>query len=156
MSTQKIWKSILVLVTLIPALAFGHGEESHGNHDAKHGGFVMMFLEMHFELVVGEEGGVKLYYSDPMRNDLPASVVADVSIEIERENNEIEPVSMSISSSGDLWQGDSRALNSENDIVRVGFLFQGEPFVLDIPAMVLPQFMDAPMPIVAESPHAGH
>ncbi len=145
-----------VLITAIPSLAFGHGEEMHGNHDAKHGGFVMMFLEMHFELVVREEGGVQLYYSDPMRVDLPASVVADVTVEIEREGSATEPVPMMISMAGDFWEGESQSLKSENDIVRVGFLFQGEPFVLDIPAMVLPQFMDAPMPVVAESPHAGH
>lgn len=153
---QKFKTLAFIVLTAIPALAFGHGEETHGNHDAKHGGFVMMFLEMHFELVVGEEGGVQLYYSDPMRNDLPASVVADVTVEIERENKSIEFVPMIMSVAGDFWEGSSESLNSEKDIVRVGFLFQGEPFVLDIPAMVLPQFMDAPIPVVAESPHAGH
>lgn len=149
-------RSALYVLVLLPSLALGHGEEEHGNHDAKHGGFVMMYLDMHFELVVPERGGIQLYYSDPLRNDLPAAVVADVSVEIERRGYSIEPVAMMISANGDHWMGESTAVTSIDDIVRVAFLFQGEPFVLDIPAMVLPRFMDAPTPVVAESEHAGH
>lgn len=149
-------RALLCVFLFSPVLAFGHGEEEHGNHDAKHGGFVMMYLDMHFELVVPEQGGIQLYYSDPLRNDLPAAVVADVSVEIERSGNNIEPVAMMISASGDHWMGDSMPVTNIEDIVRVAFLFQGEPFVLDIPAMVLPRFMDTPTPVVAESEHAGH
>lgn len=126
--------------------AFGHGEEEHGNHDAKHGGFVMMYLEMHFELVLPEGGGIQLYYSDPMRMDLPAAVVSDVAVEIERGGNQIEPVTMQISDSGDHWTGTSSPVVSPETIVRVAFMFQGEPFVLDIPAAVFP----------ALSEHANH
>ena len=149
-------RSVLCVFLLTPALAFSHGEEEHGNHDAKHGGFVMMYLEMHFELVLPEQGGIQLYDSDSLRNDLPAAVVADVSVEIERHGKDIEPVTMMISDSGDHWMGESTPVTSIDDIVRVAFLYQGEPFVLDIPAMVLPRFMDAPTSVVAESEHAGH
>ena len=100
----------------------------------------MMFLELHFELVVPDEGGVQLYYSDAMRMELPAAVVSDVAIEIEREDYEIESVPMQISDSGDHWMGSSKPVVNPGSIVRVAFLFQGEPFVLDIPAMVLPKF----------------
>ena len=157
-SFPVVWARAILCAALlsIPALALGHGEEEHGNHDAKHGGFVMMYLDMHFELVVPEQGGIQLYYSDPLRNDLPAAVVADVSVEIERSGNSIEPVDMMISASGDHWMGESTPVTNIDDIVRVAFLFQGEPFVLDIPAMVLPRFMDAPTPVIAESEHAGH
>lgn len=157
-SFPLVWARAILCTALmsIPVLALGHGEEEHGNHDAKHDGFVMMYLEMHFELVVPEQGGIQLYYSDALRNDLPAAVVADVSVEIERSGNNIEPVAMMISASGDHWMGESTPVTSIDDIVRVAFLFQGEPFVLDIPAMVLPRFMDAPTPVIAESEHAGH
>ena len=44
----------------------------------------MMFLEMHFEIVAPDTGGVRIYYSNEMRIDMPASVVSDVAVEIER------------------------------------------------------------------------
>lgn len=122
---------VLLLQFTLPALA-------HEDHGARHGGFVMMFLQMHFELVLPSEGGVQIYYSDPMRMELPASVVADVAVEIERPDRSIEPVMMQISDSGDSWQGGSTPVTNPESIVRVAFMFQGEPFILDIPAMVFP------------------
>ncbi len=113
---------------------------AHEDHGARHGGFVMMFLEMHFELVIPDDGGVHLYYSDTMRMELPAAVVSDVAVEIERSGHAIESVPMMISDSGDHWMGSSEPVVDPESIVRVAFLFQGEPFVLDIPAMVFPQF----------------
>ncbi|MEQ8407859.1 MAG: hypothetical protein RKH07_06245 [Gammaproteobacteria bacterium] len=133
-------RALTRLVCAFTFLATANLVTAHEDHGSRHGGFVMMFLELHFELVVPDEGGVQLYYSDAMRMELPAAVVSDVAIEIEREDYEIESVPMRISDSGDHWMGSSEPVDNPESIVRVAFLFQGEPFVLDIPAMVLPKF----------------
>lgn len=133
-------RALVNLVSAFTILVVTTFSNAHEDHGSRHGGFVMMFLELHFELVVPDEGGVQLYYSDAMRMELPAAVVSDVAIEIEREDYEIESVPMQISDSGDHWMGSSKPVVNPGSIVRVAFLFQGEPFVLDIPAMVLPKF----------------
>lgn len=133
-------RALVNLVSAFTILVVATFSNAHEDHGSRHGGFVMMFLELHFELVVPDEGGVQLYYSDAMRMELPAAVVSDVAIEIEREDYEIESVPMQISDSGDHWMGSSKPVVNPGSIVRVAFLFQGEPFVLDIPAMVLPKF----------------
>ena len=46
---------------------------------------------------------------------------------------------MSISDDGGHWGGDSSPIINPDSIVRLAFLFQGEPFVLDIPASVFPE-----------------
>jgi hypothetical protein len=132
-------------LALLATLAW-HSVLAHEDHSSRHGGFVMMFLEMHFELVLPEEGGVQLYYSDATRIEMPASVVSSVAIEIERPGLPTESVAMSISDSGDYWHGDSAVVVDPDSIVRVAFLYQGEPFILDIPYSVFPPPMDQSMP----------
>ena len=61
-------------------VAFFGVSEAHEDHSSRHGGFVMMFLDLHLELVIPEEGGVEIFYSDDMRRDMPASVVSEVAV----------------------------------------------------------------------------
>jgi len=131
---RKCQVTLLISLLSMPGLL-----SAHEDHGSRHGGFVMMFLEMHFEIVAPDEGGVEIYYSDPLRTPLPAAVVSDVAVEIERAGNDIESVYMTISDSGEAWEGSSEPVLNPETIVRVAFLFQGEPFVLDIPAAVFPE-----------------
>lgn len=149
-----------VALFLVACAAVG-SINAHEDHASRHGGFVMMFLEMHFEIVVPDAGGVQIYYSDPLRTPLPAAVVSDVAVEIERPGNSIESVFMTISDSGEAWEGESSPVENPETIVRVAFLFQGEPFVLDIPAAVFPEDnameMDMPQDGAAdEMQHMNH
>lgn len=140
-------KTIRVLQFALLSLLLSQAA-AHEDHMARNGGFVMMFLDMHFEIVAPAEGGIDVYYSDPLRYPLPASVVSDVYVEVERADHSIEPVTMLIGDSGEFWTGDSKPVREEGTIVRLAFIFQGEPFVLDIPASVFPdpqQEMDMQM-----------
>jgi hypothetical protein len=57
----------------------------HGDHNPHHGGVVLMYgLDLHYEIVLTPAGNVELWLSNAVREDLPASVVADVAAEIER------------------------------------------------------------------------
>src|SRR5690606_31395686 len=90
------WLAVLLAVGL-NAAAVAHEGEEHGDHDARHGGFVMMYGDLHFELVAKAAGAVELYYSDAVRAPLPAATASDVVVEIERTDGSIENVAMAIS-----------------------------------------------------------
>lgn len=128
-----------------PSLTTAHGDEEHGNHDSAHGGLVMMYIDLHFEIVLLEEGGVQIHYSDAGRSPLPAAVVSDVMVEILDAAAPGETIPMSVSAAGDFWEGDGSVVSSPVTIVRVSFLFQGEPLVFELPARLFPAFME-PMP----------
>ena len=132
----------LCFVLGIPGLASGHGDEPHGSHDASFGGLVMMYIDLHFEVVLPEEGGVQLYYSDATRAPLPAAVVSDVLVEILRKDAPAETVVMSASDAGDYWLGNSMPVTSPETIVRISFVFQDEPVVFELPARLFPAFME--------------
>jgi hypothetical protein len=117
-----------------------HGGPAHGNHDPHHDGFVSMYLDLHIEVVAPAAGGVRLYYTDAVRAELPAAVVSDVEVQIERKRAKPETVTMSISPSGDFWHGRARPLTDPEAIIRVAFLFGGQPVILEVPARNLPRF----------------
>jgi hypothetical protein len=121
-----------------------HGGPTHGDHNPHHGGFVSMYLDLHIEVVALERGGIQVYYTDAMRAELPASVVSEVEVQIERKRVKPETVTMRISSGGDFWEGDSKVLSDPEAIIRVAFLFQGKPVILEVPARNLPQFEHPP------------
>lgn len=130
---------------LVLGLILAHASLAHDDHTARHGGLVIMYSDMHFEIVALESGGVEVYFSDAIRRPQPAAVVSDVAVEIEGNADSIETVIMRISDTGDFWQGDSTPLANKDAVVRLAFVTQRTPFVLDIPAAALPQFMP-PMP----------
>lgn len=138
-----------------PAGIFAHGDEPHGDHDARHGGFVMMYEDIHFEVAVLPAGGVQVYYSDAARGELPAATVSDVVVEIERPGAATEYVTMGMSAGGDFWEGASAPVADPEAVVRVGFLYEGAPLMLDVPASAL---VAAPVTEAAlhADAHAGH
>lgn len=117
-----------------------HGGPAHGNHDPHHDGFVSMYLDLHIEVVLPANGGVQLYYTDAVRSELPAAVVSEVQVQIERKRAKPEIVIMSISPGGDFWQGPAKVLNDPEATIRVAFLFDGKPVMLEVPARNLPRF----------------
>ncbi|MDT8398824.1 MAG: hypothetical protein RQ899_09435 [Pseudomonadales bacterium] len=140
---QKL-STILILSCVLgmPTMSFAHRDKPHGSHDAMYGGLVMMYADLHFEVVLEEEGGVKLYYSDASRAELPAAVVSKVQVEILRDDSEAETVVMNISEAGDYWGGVSTAVSKLKTIVRVAFIFQDEALVFELPAHMFPSIME--------------
>lgn len=145
----------LAMTLQAPAL-FAHGDEPHGDHDAQHGGFVMMYEDIHFEVALVPEGGVQVYYTDAARNELPAATVSDVVVEIERPGLATEYVTMAISAAGDAWEGASAAVSESEAVVRVGFLYEGAPLMLDVPASALITVPESKTAMTEAGEHAGH
>lgn len=113
----------------------------HGDHNPDNNGFVLMHADLHFEVVIVEDGGIELYFSSASRAPLPAAIVSDVVVEIERGGG-LEFVTMQISDTGDFWTGPSIPVVNPETIVRVGFVFEAEPFFIDIPAAAFPPIME--------------
>jgi hypothetical protein len=139
---MKITSQTLALVFLsgllsAPLAALAHNGVVHGDHDAHHGGFVMMYRDLHCEVVLKAGGGVQLYYTDAARADLPASVVSQVAVEIEKSAGKPESVSMSLSAGGDYWEGKAKAAITPASMLHVAFVFQTEPVVVNLPANTL-------------------
>lgn len=115
-----------------------HGSATHGDHNPKFGGLVLMYGLLHFEIVGRPEGGVELHMSDAMRVPMPAVSVSDVTVEIEREDGAFETVTMSISEAGDFWSGPCAPLtDQENTTVHFAFVAFGVPYVYALPLAAL-------------------
>lgn len=137
--------------TLVSALCLSgpllaQDDAPHGDHNPDHNGLVLMHLDLHFEVVTLSDGGIDLYFSSASRAPLPAAVVSDVMAEIERPGGSIQFVPMQISDTGDFWTGPSSPVMDPKTLVRVGFVFEAEPFFVDIPAAAFPPVRD----------HSGH
>lgn len=128
---QKSSLVILVLLTsLIPVTVRGH--EGH-EHFAPHGGIITPYKDGHCETVLLPKGGVRIYLTDAAGHDLPATLASDVSLEIEGGDKKTDTVIMTVSASGDFWEGPYRRLTDAKGIVHVAFVLNGDPVVIDLP-----------------------
>jgi len=136
MKTKSLIRSFALagLLFAVPLALRAHNGVVHGDHDAHHGGFVMMYRDLHCEVVADAKGGVRLYLTDAARADLPAAVVSDVTVEIERKGAPLETVPMKISASGDFWEGKSKPVVAQGTMIHAAFVFQREPVVVNLPA----------------------
>ena len=111
--------------------------QMHGDHNPHHGGIVLMYGgDLHYEVVLTPEGKVQLYLSDALRTDLPAAMVSDVAVEIER-NGKREVVDMQIGDSGEYWQGKAAPVKEEGTVLHLAFVFRGDAAVVEFPATAL-------------------
>jgi hypothetical protein len=125
-----------------PALA-QHASATHGDHNPHHGGAVNMYDMLHYEVVLIPAGGLRVYFTDEMRRDLPATAVSNVRVEIVRPKVGIEPVAMQVNATGDFWQGRSKPVSDVKSVVRLGFVFRGEAALVEIDGDAWPQLTKA-------------
>jgi hypothetical protein len=113
--------------------AIGHAATPHGDHMPHHGGAVLMHRDLHYEVVLPPTGGAQLYLTDDVRQELPASVVSSVVIEIARTGAPPEPIELSMEPGGAFWTGAGRPVSDRTATVRVGFAYDGETVSVDLP-----------------------
>ena len=108
----------------------------HGDHNPHHGGIVFMRgSDLHYEVVLDRSGrSHAVYFSDAVREDLPASLASDVTLTIHRPHESDERIAMRIDDAGESWIGAGRPVESPGDTtVRVAFTIQREPYWIDVP-----------------------
>jgi hypothetical protein len=119
----------------IAAPSAAGGSAPHGDHNPHHGGIVMMKGDdLHYEVVLDAAGRAhRLYFTDAIRDDLPASVASDVSLTIRRPHAPDERVAMRIDDAGESWIGGGEPVAAPSaTTVRVAFTIRGEPYWIDL------------------------
>jgi hypothetical protein len=112
------------------------GALPHGDHAPHHGGVVMMKGEdLHYEVVLDPTGRAhRLYFTDAVREELPASIATEVVLTVKRPSVPEERVALQIDETGESWTGSGKPVDSaERTTARVAFSINGEPYWIDLP-----------------------
>jgi hypothetical protein len=112
------------------------GSVPHGDHNPHHGGIVMMKGDdLHYEVVLDPSGrSHRVYFTDAIREDLPASIASDVALTIHRPGAADERIALQIDDAGESWIGSGRPVAaSSTTTVRLAFTIQREPYWIDLP-----------------------
>ena len=105
----------------------------HGDHSPHHGGLVMMNGDMHYEVVFDRTGKHRVWFSDAVREDLPASVASGVVMIVTRPMGVPETLALTIDDSGESWVADGAPLDESGTMVRLKYSVRGEPLEIEIP-----------------------
>ena len=107
----------------------------HGDHNPHHGGVVMMKGDLHYEVVLDPSGrDYRLYFSDAVREDLPAAYASAVGLTVRRPGEADEPVVMKIDETGESWTGSGKPVaNAEKTGARIAFTIANDPYWIDVP-----------------------
>src|SRR3954447_20061543 len=82
------------------------GTVPHGDHNPHHGGIVMMRGDLHYEVVCDRTGRAHhVYFTDAVRDELPAAVASAVTLTIKRPKAPDETVALRIDDDGESWIG---------------------------------------------------
>jgi len=124
-------------VTAAPASA-APGAVPHGDHNPHHGGIVMMKGDLHYEVVLDPSGrAYQVYFTDAVREDLPASIASSVSVTIKRPKESDETISLAIDDAGESWIGRGREVTDPGKTTAtVAFTIAQERYSIDIPFVV--------------------
>jgi len=94
--------------------------------------------DLHYEVVLDPAGRAHhVYFTDALREDLPASVASDVSLTIHRPKAADERIALQIDEAGESWIGSGHAVaDPAATTVRVAFSIRQEPYWIDLPFTV--------------------
>jgi len=127
------------------SVASGSGAQTasavpHGDHNPHHGGIVMMKDDLHYELVVDPGGRAQLYFTDAVREDLPASIASSAAVTLHRPEGSDETIALRIDDAGESWIGSGRAVaDRQRTTARVSFTIKGEAYSIELPLVPSPQ-----------------
>jgi hypothetical protein len=129
-------ESAIVQAAPAPAPAAAAGSVPHGDHNPHHGGIVMMKGDdLHYEVVLDPAGrDHRVYFTDAIRDDLPASAASDVVLTVRRPGAPDERIAMQIDEAGESWIASGRAIGAPaSTTVRLAFTIRNEPYWIDLP-----------------------
>jgi hypothetical protein len=109
---------------------------AHGDHSPHKGGMVLMNGDMHYEVVFARDGAHRIWFTDPVRAELPASVATDVTMIITRPGEPEEVLKLAIDDSGESWIARGRPVTGNDAYVKITYAMQGEPHEVEIPFLI--------------------
>jgi hypothetical protein len=83
--------------------------------------------------VLGRSGDRRLYFSDAIREELPASTAAGVTVTVTPKAGPPDAVALQIDDSGESWVGRGREVADPDAIARVAYTVRGKPYFIDVP-----------------------
>ena len=105
----------------------------HGDHSPHHGGMVLMQGELHYEVVLDPKGRHTVWFSDAVREDLPASVASRVAMTVMRPGAAPEALTLAIDESGESWVASGQPVAGNDVMVTLAFTARGKPVEIEIP-----------------------
>jgi hypothetical protein len=105
----------------------------HGDHTPHHGGLVLMNGELHYEVVLDRSGAHRIWFTDAIREDLPASIAREVTMVVTRPNAPPETLALEIDEAGESWIAHGEPIEGEGVMVKVSYTVQGSPHEVEIP-----------------------
>lgn len=108
----------------------------HGDHTGHHGGLVLMNGEMHYEVVFDRGGRHRIWFSNAVREDLPASVASQVKMIVQRPAASPEWLTLAIDDSGESWVASGRPVPENDAMVTINYVVRGEPFGIETPFVI--------------------
>ena len=108
----------------------------HGDHSPHKGGMVLMNGDMHYEVVFSREGRHRIWFSDPVRSELPASVATGVTMVITRDKDTPEVLALAIDDTGESWIASGRPVVGDGAYVKISYALQGEPHEVELPFVI--------------------
>ena len=105
----------------------------HGDHSPHHGGMVLMQGELHYEVVLDPQGKHSVWFSDAVREELPASVASRVAMTVTRPNAADEMLALAIDDSGESWVASGQPIAGKDVVVKLAFVARGESHEIEIP-----------------------
>jgi len=124
------------VVQAAPAPVSNAGSVPHGDHNPHHGGIVMMKGDdLHYEVVLDPSGRAhRVYFTDAIREDLPASVASEVALTIHRPGAADERIALQIDDAGESWIGSGQPVGAPAaTTVRLAFSIRQEQYWIDLP-----------------------
>ena len=92
--------------------------------------------ELHYEVVFDPQGRHRIWFSDAVREDLPASVARDVRMTVTRPGATPESLALEIDEAGESWVASGTPVSGDNVMVKVTFVAQGAPLEIEIPFLI--------------------
>ena len=96
--------------------------------------------EVHYEVVFDSQGKHRVWFSNAVREDLPASVASKVTMIVQRTFASPEFLTLAIDDSGESWVASGKPLPGQDAtapnrhvMVTVRYEVRGEPFEIEIP-----------------------
>ena len=74
-----------------------------------------------------------MWFSDAVREDLPASVASKVEMTVMRPKAPAELLALAIDDSGESWVAAGRPVVENDVMVKLTFVARGEPLEIEIP-----------------------
>ena len=105
----------------------------HGDHTPHHGGLVLMNGELHYEVVLDAAGAHRVWFSNAIREELPASIARDVQMTVTRPNQPPELLVLEIDDAGESWIARGKPVTGDGVMVKVSYAVQGAPHEIEIP-----------------------